>query len=162
VQKNKNKNHAAQARRSEAHYQMNQGLGKGENEAKSKSKHPNCAEYHHGTSPNDHRRQPNKARLICHTLGAAAPPVALFGPSFGQLLDTTLAMMDTLVFARFNEPRRWFRVGLAPSMRGGSIFQRAPSSPLIKGGSLPSHTTTHKRRKGKERARASPLHGLRP
>jgi hypothetical protein len=27
-------------------------------------------------------------------------------------------------------------VGLVPSMRGGSIFQRAPSSPPIKGGSL--------------------------
>jgi hypothetical protein len=71
-------------------------------------------------------------------------------------------MTVTLVFTRFNEPRRQFRVVLAPSMRGGNIFQRTPSSPLIKGGSIPSHTTTHKRRKNKERARASPLHGLRP
>jgi hypothetical protein len=51
---------------------------------------------------------------------------------------------------------------LVPSMRGWA-FSKDPLLSTIKGGSLLLiWRTTHKTRKCKARARASPLHGLRP
>jgi hypothetical protein len=67
-------------------------------------------------------------------LGVATPPLAPFGPSFGRLLDTALAMMVAHVLARFNVPTWQF----SPSIWRSSIFLRIlpfstykRSSPLL-------------------------------
>jgi hypothetical protein len=85
----KYKHHSTQAQWREAHNQANQGPKEVENKAKPKSKHLNCVEYHHGPSPDDHRRQPNKDGLIwAHWWCGRTPNLARSAPSLvgGHLL----------------------------------------------------------------------------
>jgi hypothetical protein len=95
--------------------------------------------------------------------GVAAPLVAPIGLSFVRLVDDAFAMTVHQVTARSNAPTRPFEVGLhLPCEEEAfsknplfSTYKRRPLSLLTK-----QHTSAQEHHKA--RARASPLHGLRP
>ena len=83
--------------RGEGPLPANQSPKEVENKAKPKSKHLNSAQYHHGPSPGDNRRQSNKIGLQVTHLGCGRTPMTV-----------------TQVLGRFNVLTRRF----ASSIRG--------------------------------------------
>jgi hypothetical protein len=97
---------------------------------------------------------PPKMGLIQPSHGALAP----FGLRLGLLMHTALANVGMVVSPRFNVLGRQFGAFHVEMKH----LPNAPSSPPIKRLPPPHQTITHKRAQARERARASPLHRLRP
>jgi hypothetical protein len=87
-----------------AHNQANQGPKQVENKPKIQSNQLNSAQHHHGPSPGDHKRQPNKIGLKVAHLGCGRTPVACLVPNLVRSIHTASPRMVHSVKPRFNVP----------------------------------------------------------
>jgi hypothetical protein len=107
------------------------------------------------THPADHQAKA-VPRRPSQGAGAAAPQLAPFDPSFCRLQLTVLPSIS----AEGCPGSLHVEVSLVPSMWGGSIFQRAPSSPPIKGGSLSPHSNNTQEHKSITKQEQEHLHSM--